>query len=273
MMNTTSLFDVKNKVVVITGVCGQLGIQYANAFIAEGAMVAGIDIKSSEAILTLEQEHPKKFKFFQSDVTNATSLKESLSGITLAFDKPNVLINNAGIDSPPITNSSDDVDMTFENYSESQWDKVINVNLKGVYLCCQVFGSAMAEAREGSIINISSIYGLVSPDQSLYEYKRNQGQEFFKPAAYSASKSGVLNLTRYLSTYWAKKNVRVNSLTLAGVLNDQDKDFLEAYCNRIPIGRMADEKEYNGCLIFLSSDASSYITGSNIIADGGWTAI
>ena len=131
----------------------------------------------------------------------------------------------------------------------------------------------MAEQNYGSIINISSIYGLVSPDQNLYDYRRKNGDDFYKPIAYSVSKSGILNLTRYLSTYWAKKMVRVNSLTLAGVFNDQDKDFLDAYTSRIPIGRMAEKNEYNGAVIFLASSASQYMTGSNLVVDGGWTAI
>ena len=150
---------------------------------------------------------------------------------------------------------------------------VLDVNLKGTFLSCQVFGAEMANRGIGSIINISSIYGLVSPDQSIYQYRRNRGEEFYKPVAYSASKSGVLNLTRYLSSYWAKKNVRVNSLTIAGVFNNQDKDFLNEYTKRIPIGRMAKPSEYNGAVLFLASNASSYMTGSNLILDGGWTSI
>jgi NAD(P)-dependent dehydrogenase (short-subunit alcohol dehydrogenase family) len=131
----------------------------------------------------------------------------------------------------------------------------------------------MAKANKGSIINIASIYGLVSPDQNLYEYRRLRGEEFYKPAAYSASKSAILNFSRYLAVYWAKKNVRVNSLTIAGVYNNQDDEFLQSYCNRIPVGRMANVNEYNGSIIFLSSDASLYMTGHNLVIDGGWTSI
>ena len=151
-------------------------------------------------------------------------------------------------------------------------DRVIDVNLKGVFLCCQVAGGAMASAGRGSIINIGSTYGLVSPDQRIYEYRRSDGTPFFKPIAYSASKSGLINLTRYLATYWAERNVRVNMLTLGGVFNNQDAEFLKGYCARVPMGRMAREDEYNGAVVFLISDAAAYMTGSNLVIDGGWTA-
>ena len=184
---------------------------------------------------------------------------------------PSVLVNNAAIDSNP--SSPPEENGLFEDYPESLWDKVMDVNLKGVFLTSQVFGGHMAKNAGGSIINISSIYGIVSPDQSLYEYRRKNDEIFFKPASYSASKSAILNLTRYLGVYWAKNNVRVNSLILAGVFNDQDEEFLKSYCSRIPIGRMAFQDDYNGALIFLASDSSSYMTGSDLVIDGGWTAI
>jgi NAD(P)-dependent dehydrogenase (short-subunit alcohol dehydrogenase family) len=131
----------------------------------------------------------------------------------------------------------------------------------------------MAKANKGSIVNIASIYGVVSPDQSLYDYRRNRGEVFYKPVAYSASKSGVLNLTRYLAVYWAKQNVRVNTLTIAGVFNNQEQVFLDAYCDRIPVGRMANVNEYTGSVLFLAGEASHYMTGANLVIDGGWTAI
>jgi NAD(P)-dependent dehydrogenase (short-subunit alcohol dehydrogenase family) len=148
----------------------------------------------------------------------------------------------------------------------------MDLNVKGTFLCCQFVGAAMAQEGRGSIVNISSVYGLLSPVQDLYEFRRQGGEQFTKPVAYSVSKSAVLNLTRYLATYWAKSGVRVNTLTLAGVWNDQPAEFMEAYSARVPMGRMLEAREALGALVFLASDASSYVTGANVIVDGGWSA-
>ena len=267
MPGVENLFDISQEVICITGVSGRLGSEYAKAFLDRGAKVIGLDLmKNNSADL-----QGSNYFFCQTDVTKKQSLKMALEQVCAKFGVPSVLINNAAIDSPP--SAPIEENGPFEDYPESSWDKVIDVNLKGVYLCSQVFGAAMARENRGSIINVASIYGVVSPDQNLYEYRRARGEVFYKPVAYSASKSGILNLTRYLATYWAKKNVRVNSLTIAGVFNGQDTEFLDAYCKRIPIGRMANANEYSGAVIFLASKASQYMTGSNLIVDGGWTAI
>lgn len=265
------LFNLKGRVVLITGASGQLGYTYLKAFLERNAIVIALDISKSKKITELENKYKENLLFINADITIKASLIRSLNKIKKRFGALDVLINNAAIDSPPGAPAEETG--PFDKYPEKSWDKVIDVNLKGTFLTCQIFGSFMANKGSGSIINVSSIYGLVSPDQSLYEYRRKNGEEFYKPVAYSASKSGVLNLTRYLASYWAKDNVRVNSLTIAGVFNKQDKDFLNEYTNRIPIGRMANANEYNGALIFLASDASSYMTGSNLILDGGWTSI
>lgn len=265
------LFNVSSAIVIITGVCGQLGNSYANAFLLKGARVVGIDKKQTGLNKDLENCYSEQYLFCETDVTSKESLQQALKKIKKEFGIPTVLINNAAIDSPPSSPSEENG--PFEDYPETSWDKVIDVNVKGVYLCCQIFGAEMAKNNNGSIINISSIYGLLSPDQNLYNYRRERGEVYFKPVAYSVSKSAILNLTRYLAVYWAKHRVRVNSLTISGVYNNQEEDFLNAYCNRIPIGRMADSNEYNGAVIFLASSASSYMTGSNLIIDGGWTAI
>jgi NAD(P)-dependent dehydrogenase (short-subunit alcohol dehydrogenase family) len=266
-----SVFDVSAALVVITGGAGQLGAEYARAFLARGARVAGLDIRPSSASDVLAGQYPNTYFFCSTDVTSKISLQQALDTVAERFGTPTVLINNAAIDSPP--SAPPEENGPFEEYPEASWDRVMDVNLKGVYLCCQVFGAAMAKAERGSIINVASIYGVVSPDQNLYEYRRRRGEVFYKPVAYTASKSGILNLTRYLAVYWAQKGIRVNSLTIAGVYNHQEQAFLDAYCGRIPIGRMANIDEYNGSVLFLGSEASRYMTGSNLVIDGGWTAI
>lgn len=270
-MSHDSLFDVSKEVVVITGVSGQLGSEYAKGFLQRGAAVCGIDLKPSALSEALATAHEDKFKFFQADIIDRAALSQVLSSVRKIYDMPTVLINNAALDSPP--SAPPEENGTFEEYPVSSWDKVMEVNVKGTFLCCQVFGGAMAAAGRGSIINISSIYGVVAPDQSIYDYRRKRGETFFKPAAYATSKSGILNLTRYLAAYWAKNNIRVNTLTISGVFNNQEQDFLEAYCGRIPVGRMANADEYVGAVVFLASEASRYMTGSNLVVDGGWTAI
>lgn len=259
------LFSVAGKVAIVTGALGQLGRQFAGALAAGGARVVALDRRIPEGAASNDQ-----MLFLEGDVTNRASLEKALDAIIARFGPPDILINNAGLDSPPGAPASETG--PFENYPEESWDMVLDVNLKGVFLCCQVFGGAMAKAGRGSIVNISSIYGVVSPDQRIYEFRRAEGAEFFKPVAYSASKSGILNLTRYLATYWAAKGVRVNTLTFAGVFNNQDPRFLKGYCAKVPLGRMANPDEYNGAILFLSSKASSYMTGANMVLDGGFTA-
>ena len=270
-MEIQKLFNVSKKVVIITGVAGQLGSKYAQLYAKNGAYVAGLDILKNEEIDNLENIFPNNFSFFKCDITNKKSVIECSESIISVFGSPQILVNNAAIDSPP--SAPVEENGLFETYPENSWERVMNVNLKGSFICCQVFGGEMAKNGEGVIINISSIYGNVSPDQNIYEYRRKKGDIFFKPIAYSVSKAGIINMSRYLATYWAKQGVRVNTLTIAGVYNNQDENFLEAYNKRIPIGKMANSEDYFGPLIFLSTEASSYMTGSNLIIDGGWTSI
>jgi NAD(P)-dependent dehydrogenase (short-subunit alcohol dehydrogenase family) len=270
-MKSDPLFDVSGELALITGAAGQLGVEYVRAFLQRGARVIALDLCASEGLGVLQERHPANFRFCAANVTDKKGLEHALEYVVKEFGSPTVLINNAGIDSRPSAPPEDNG--PFEEYPEKSWDLMIDVNLKGVYLCCQVFGASMARVGRGSIINISSIYGLVSPDQSIYQYRRQRGENFYKPAAYSASKSGVLNLTRYLAVYWARQGVRVNTLTLAGVFNHQEQAFLDGYCGRIPVGRMADATDYNGAVLFLASPASRYMTGANLVVDGGWTAI
>ncbi len=267
------LFSVQDKIAVVTGGLGQLGRQFVLALADRGAKVAVFDVTADPARVAARYgDHAARLEimFCEADVTDRASLETALQRVVQRWGVPDVLVNNAGLDSPPNALAAENG--PFESYPLTSLHKVIDVNLTGVVLCCQVIGGAMAGAGRGSIININSIYGLVSPDQRIYEYRAAQGAPFFKPVAYSVSKSGLLNLTRYLATYWAGKGVRVNTLTFAGVFNHQDDEFLKNYTARVPLGRMAAEDEYNGAVIFLASHASSYMTGSNMVLDGGWTA-
>ncbi len=267
------LFSVNEKIAIVTGGLGQLGRQFSLALADRGAKVAIFDIQVSEQWVAERfagRRNDDNLMFVRVDITQRRSIEAGLSQVSAKWGVPHALINNAALDAPP--NAPGEENGPFESYPESSWDKVIEVGVKGVFLCCQVIGGRMAGAGRGSIINISSIYGVVSPDQRLYEYRRAGGTPFFKPAAYSVSKSALLNQTRYLATYWAGSNVRVNTLTPGGVFNNQDEQFLANYAARVPLGRMAREDEYNGAIVFLVSDASSYMTGANLIIDGGWTA-
>lgn len=268
---TDALFQFSEQIVAITGAAGQLGARYAAAFAERGAAVVILDVASSAASDALERCFPEHVRFVRCDVTSKPSLVAALAAAEAFRGTPTTLVNNAAIDSPP--SAPIEENGPFETYPEASWDRVLDVNLKGVFLTCQVIGAAMARAGRGSIVNVASIYGKVSPDQSIYDYRRQRGEVFFKPVAYSASKSGIYNLTRYLAAYWAKQGVRVNSLTIAGVFAEQERAFLDAYTARIPIGRMAEPGEYDGPLLFLASPASAYMTGADLVVDGGWTAI
>jgi len=268
-----NLFDIANRIVIITGGLGQLGRQFTVSLLECGAKVAIFDAaadKEDAAPSWLAEAYKSECCVLAVDVTRRDSIEVGVARVKARWGVPHALINAAALDSPPDAPAGENG--PFENYPESSWDRVMDVNLKGVFLCCQVAGGEMADAGRGSIINIGSIYGLVSPDQRIYEYRRSGETAFFKPVAYSASKSGLINLTRYLATYWAERSVRVNMLTLGGVFNNQNAEFLNGYCARVPMGRMAREDEYNGAVVFLISDASAYMTGSNLVIDGGWTA-
>jgi NAD(P)-dependent dehydrogenase (short-subunit alcohol dehydrogenase family) len=256
------LFDLEGRVAVVTGGMGQLGQVYLAGLAERGMRVASFDVAAADV--------PDGVRAYEVDVTDRSAIADALDGVTSEWGVPHVLVNNAGLDSPP--DAPPEEVGPFEDYPEAAFDQVMDVNVKGALLCCQVVGGAMAREGRGSIVNVSSVYGLLSPPQDLYEFRRAQGETFFKPVAYSVSKSAVLNLTRYLATYWGKAGVRVNTLTLGGVWNDQPHEFLDAFAARSPMGRMLDAREALGAVVFLASDASSYVTGSNVVVDGGWTA-
>ncbi|HUG65794.1 MAG TPA: SDR family oxidoreductase [Gaiellaceae bacterium] len=256
------LFDLEGRVGVVTGGSGQLGRVYCAGLLERGMRVASFDLVTGDV--------PTGARAYEVDITDRASIRRALDEVVAEWGAPHVLVNNAAVDSPPDA-PAEEVGPV-EDYPEESFDAVMDVNVKGTFLCCQAVGGAMAREGRGSIVNVSSVYGLLSPVQDLYAFRRTQGEAFFKPVAYSVSKSAVLNLTRYLATYWASSGVRVNTLTLAGVFADQPQEFLDAFAERSPMGRMLDVHEALGAVVFLASDASSYVTGSNVVVDGGWSA-
>ncbi|MPM13476.1 NAD-dependent glycerol dehydrogenase [bioreactor metagenome] len=272
------LFSLENKICIVTGGLGQLGTQYAKEFYSRGARVAvwGRSVSPERIVKAFgaNAETDKRLLFCKVDINDKSTINAALDEIERVWhNAPDVLVNNAGIDTQP--SAPPEVSGPFENFPEEVFREVVDVNLVGTFLTCQAVGARMVKAgKGGSIINVGSIYGMVSPVQDIYAYKKElTGVPFIKPVAYSAAKSGVYNLTRYLATYWGKQGIRVNTFTPSGVWRDtQDEYFQANYCAHIPIGRMAQENEYNGAIVFLASDASKYMTGSNLVMDGGWTA-
>lgn len=265
-------FEIENDVIIITGGSGKLGSMYSDYLAYRGANIFSFDIKgnpNSHGEFGKDIKNPK-IEYLEVDITQKSSVESGLDKIINQGFQPTGLINNAALDSSPNINSQDTGPL--ETLPIESWEEVLDVNLKGTFIVSQIIGSHMAKNQKGTIININSHYGLVSPDQRIYDYTKESGMKFNKPIAYSVSKSGIINLTRYLATYWAEKNIRVNTLTLGGVYSEQDPRFVEEYSKRVPLGRMAKGEEYCGPILFLISDASSYMTGSNLIIDGGWTA-
>lgn len=272
------LFSVSDKICIVTGGLGQIGKNFVQALHSRGAKVAvwGRTVNDERIKNTLGEEAltDSNLRFYSVDITDKEAMNRVLDDMEEHWGAaPDVLVNNAGIDTQP--SAPPEVSGPFENFPEEVFREVVDVNLVGTFLACQAVGARMKKAgKGGSIINIGSIYGMLSPIQDIYAYKKEMtGVPFIKPVAYSAAKSGVYNLTRYLATYWGKDGIRVNTLTPAGVWRDtQDEIFQKNFCARMPMGRMSREDEYNGSLIFLASEASSFMTGSNLVVDGGWTA-
>jgi len=257
--------DLKEKVILLTGGGGILGTRFAHALAANGARVALVDCeatKAREASKAINKEYADSVHAFETDITQPKQLKELKLNVESQLGPVDVLINNAAVKSPNFFEP-------FETFPLEDWNSVMAVNTTGVMLGCQVFGSAMVERGGGSIINTLSIYGIVAPDQRIYEGSEYEGRAINTPAVYSASKAAVWGLTKYLATYWGDKGVRVNAITPGGMFSGQNEIFLKKYSARVPMGRMGEPGELCGALLFLASDASSYITGQNIIVDGG----
>jgi NAD(P)-dependent dehydrogenase (short-subunit alcohol dehydrogenase family) len=270
------LFSVENKVVIVTGGLGQIGSEMVKSLHERGARVAvfGRSASTESAGAALGKiASSDRIALHAVDITKKDTIESALDVIGRDWGVPDALINNAGLDTQPC--APPEVSGPFEDFPVEVFREVVDVNLVGTFLMTQAVGSRMRRAdRPGAIVNVGSIYGMGSPVQDIYAYREEQtGVPFVKPVAYSAAKSGIYNLTRYCATYWGRAGIRVNTLSPSGVERDtQDATFKANYTARMPIGRMARADEFNGAAIFLISDASTYMTGANLVVDGGWTA-
>jgi NAD(P)-dependent dehydrogenase (short-subunit alcohol dehydrogenase family) len=206
-----------------------------------------------------------------ANITKRDSVEALLRATLDRFGRVDVLVNNAAINDMFESPTAGAELSKFENYPLELWQKSLDVNVTGTFLGCQVIGAEMARRGKGSIINVASTYGIVAPDQSIYR-KPDGSQSFYKSASYPATKGAVISLTRFIAAYWGEKGVRCNCISPGGVENGQDEYFIQNYSKKTPLGRMSKPTELAGALVFLAGDASSYVTGSNVVVDGGWTS-
>ena len=272
-------FDLTGKVAIITGGPGLLGKEFCHTLAEAGAAVVIADINADAVnkLTTKMIESGYHTLGVATDVTQPDSVHALVVETLLTFGRLDILVNSAALDpkfDPQALAEmvkSKLVSGAFEDYPLASWQAALDVNLTGMFLCCQAAVKPMLDqGKKGTIINICSTYGLVAPDQRIYQ--RDGQQTSYKPVDYSVTKAGVLGLTRYLAAYYAGTDIRVNALTPGGIFNDHDEVFLKTYSARTVMGRMANKDEMNGALLFLASEASSYMTGSNLVIDGGWTA-
>ncbi len=267
-----NLFNLAPDIAVVTGALGRLGPVWTEALLDAGASVYALDQPDapvSEEFRNLQARFgDKRLKLGRADVRDRRALENLCARCLEIFGAPTVLVNNAGIDSPPANSKTG---YRLEDIPWQENREILEVNTLGLFVTSQVFSSRMASAGRGSIVNIGSLYASVSPDTRFYDYIQND-PPFIKPPAYGASKAAVVNLTRYLATFWALHGVRVNALSPGGVRGGQDEEFQRKFCARVPMGRMAVTEDLRGPLLFLASQASSYVTGIELIVDGGFTA-
>lgn len=266
-------FSLDSKVFAITGGAGLLGVKHAEAIAEAGGTPVLMDINADRlnaAVQHIRDNNDVPVLGVPCDITDKQSVQSCLEKILSELNRLDGLVNNAAND-PKIGPESDAQKLTrFENITEEFWNHDIAVGLTGAFLCAQVFGQHMASKGGGVILNIASDLAVIAPDQRIY--RRDDLPEDAqpkKPVTYSVVKSGLVGLTRYLATYWAKENVRVNAISPGGVYVDQDSEFVRKLTQLIPMGRMANQDEYKASIVYLLSDASSYVTGFNLVADGG----
>ncbi len=273
-MDTLKKLRLDGRVAIITGGAGLLGVQHAHVIAEAGGIPVLWDIQSAAAAERAKEiaaQYGVDCQGMAVDITSPEAVKNAFGQLLARFNRADILINNAAND-PKVTATSDPAWSRLENFSLKLWQQDMAVGLTGAFLCSQTVGSYLANQGGGVILNIASDLGVIAPDQRLY---RQEGvaadQQPVKPVTYSVIKHGLIGLTKYLATYWAENNVRVNALSPGGVYTDQPEAFVKKLTGLIPLGRMASRAEYRAAVLFLVSDASSYMTGANLIMDGGRT--
>ncbi|MES2401788.1 MAG: SDR family oxidoreductase [Pseudomonadota bacterium] len=256
-------FSLDGKVVVLSGAAGIIGSQVVKAFVEAGARVFALDRDAGLLEERLGASHASMITCI-ADVANRDSLVQAHALLESQWGPVDALLNNAAT-------KSENFFEPFETFPVNEWNEVMSVNLTGAMLCAQVFGSPMARRGSGSIVNTLSIYGIVAPDQRIYEGSEYLGRAINTPAIYAASKAGLWGLTKYLAAYWGHRGVRVNAITPGGVFSGQNDTFVENYSSRTPLGRMAEAQDMVQAMRYLTSDAAKYVTGHNLVVDGGWT--
>ena len=273
MADIMQKFSLNGQTALVTGGAGLLGRQFTLALGQAGAnvVVADFNLDAAQRHTQVLLEEGVSAQAIKVDVTKPESTTKMVEQAVSKFGRLDIIVNSAALD-PKFDpeNIGDQSSNAFETYPLKSWQEAVDVNLTGMFLACQAAARQMVKQNYGVMINICSIYGLVGPDQRLYQHP--DGPQQYKPVYYSVSKAGVLGLTRYLATYYSGKPIRVNALTPGGVYNQHDEDFLRAYSAKTVLGRMAALDELSGAIVFLASEASSYMTGANLIVDGGYTA-
>jgi 2-deoxy-D-gluconate 3-dehydrogenase len=305
MSDLLKLFDLHDRVALVTGGAGLLGGEFCHTLAEAGAkvVVADINLESTDQLVRRLQAEGFTAVGLTLDVTEVDSVNRVVEQTLQVYNHLDILVNCAALDPkfdpqrggfpshllrtsmPPKRHPADLSrtqvrDMTptgqlgghtnsFEDYPLEAWNQALNINLTGTFLCCQAAARPMLAQGKGVIINLASIYGITAPDQRLYQREGQPAQ--YKPAYYPVTKAGILALTAYLAAYYAGRNIRVNAISPGGVYHGHDEQFVRAYSARTILGRMADKDDMNGALLYLASDASAYVTGANLVVDGGWS--
>lgn len=273
-MTIQQKFDLTGRVAVVTGGVGLLGTEFCRTLAEAGAAVAVVDLNaSSTGTADSLTKSGYSAQAFPADITDPESVNTLVDNVLAAFGRLDILVNSAALDPKfdPDAMKKGITPGAFEDYPLADWNAALNVNLTGMFLMTQACVKPMlAQGKKGSIINICSTYGLNGPDQRIYI--RDGERVAFKPVYYTVTKAGVMGFTKYLAAYYAGTDIRVNALTPGGVFNNHEDYFVKNYSAKTILGRMAKKDEMNGALLFLASDASSYMTGNNVVVDGGWTA-